>query len=149
MDKMPRPETFSIVYCTLWPLYSGNLPISNYRHRNHAPVDKINTNFPLKADLHVLVLKSFTVLEYFSCFYPSYNGFKASLHSSSAKLSNTWCTATEKGCQITSCTLCIKDTSLLWPIQRGPAVSTIQGFLFFVFLASTMGELSKFTMDLS
>ena len=36
--------------------------------------------------------------------------------------------ATGKSRHITGCTLCVKDISLLWTLQCGPAVSIIESF---------------------
>ena len=68
------------------------------------------------------------VLEEFSHFLFILQCFKASLHSRGTKLSNTRHTVTGKGCHITTCTLSIKDTSLLQTLQCGPGVSTTQRF---------------------
>ena len=75
------PNYSLIVYCTLRPPYSGNIPTLKYRHWSHIPKEKINTNFPLKTDslmqdqvtgVRKLSWKIFAFLEDFSHFYSFY-----------------------------------------------------------------------------
>ena len=129
------PELFPTVYCTLRPLYSGNLSTLKYGHWSHAPTEKINTNFPLKVDsliqdrhTGVKELKNICHSWRFWPFLFILQHFKASLHSRNTKLSSTWHMATGKSRHVTRCTLRIKDTSLLQILQGGPAVSVPQRF---------------------
>ena len=65
------PESFSVVYYTLWPLYSGNLPTPNYGYCSHAQTDKNNTNSLWKQT--VSTYWCINILEELSHFYPFYN----------------------------------------------------------------------------
>ena len=124
-----------IIPCSLlYNLHIAETSLFWIRHQSHAPTDKININFPwkrtiltyrYKGEKYLLFLKILAILQ----------RLKASLHSRSTKLSNTWHTATGKGRHIIRCTLCIRVTPLLWTHQRGPAVSIIQRFYCMVLFA--------------
>ena len=123
--KRRSAKSFPIVYCILWPPYSRNLPTPNYRHRSHAQwTESIQISLWKRTDWTYWCKR----IEDFGHFYPLVQRFKASLLSKSTKLSNTWHTATGKGRHNTGYTPCIMDTSVLWTLQCGPAVSVIQRF---------------------
>ena len=72
-------KSFLVVYCTLRPPYSGNLPTLNHGHSSHAPTVKINKNFPSEngqSHARATGLKIFAFLEEFSCIYSFDNVLK-------------------------------------------------------------------------
>ena len=74
-------KSFPILYYSLRPPYSGNLPTPNYGHRSHIPTDKINTNILLKVDTRLAGVKDLK-----SSYLLSLNISAVSIHSTTLKL---------------------------------------------------------------
>ena len=111
------PKSFPTDYCTSWPLHSWNLRL----WPNSRPIGQNQYQFPSKSRQSRFT--SATRVEDFSRYYPPFYGSRPL-----CKLSNSWHMTTGKGRLITRCTLCIKDTSLLQTLQRGPAATVFQRF---------------------